>query len=328
MSNPKPISAISADNPFSESRVADANAVIRSFAGSGLFFQLGGNQLFIVSGKRHRLVKLRRDGSSLGRGIQGCLVSGYQCDAVAQLFRWIRNERRRPISVWSRWGFAHGTLQILGALGYEIGDSACCILCDAPNPPDWYSMKTANGPCCQFSICDKPGEGWRSVVGYEGWYQVSNMGRVRRIKAGPRAVIGRHLGQSENRDGYLMVPLSRGSVSKSCTVHKLVGEAFIGPRPQGWYGINHKDGNKGNNLLSNLEWSSYAQNTQHAFDTGLIKNRIRGSRHHQAKINEAQAVEIRSRYLSGESPSAIACDFKLTNTTVCDIGNGKIWRHL
>lgn len=105
-------------------------------------------------------------------------------------------------------------------------------------------------------------EKWLDVVGYEGLYQVSDHGRVRRnghIKA-----------VSVDHGGYVTVSLSRKSKQQTLKVHRLVALAFI-PNPEHKKTVNHIDGNKQNNSINNLEWATHGENHKHAYRTGLKK---------------------------------------------------------
>lgn len=115
-------------------------------------------------------------------------------------------------------------------------------------------------------------EVWKDIVGYEGIYEVSNYGRVKRLetlvknKHGYRVVKEKIL----NTPSYIYqtVFLSNGKV-KQHYVHRLVATAFI-PNPLNKEQVNHKDGNKLNNNLSNLEWVTKSENQIHAIENGLI----------------------------------------------------------
>lgn len=105
-------------------------------------------------------------------------------------------------------------------------------------------------------------EEWRDVKGYEGKYQVSNLGRVKSLNY-------RHTGKEQflkpgkNGNGYLFVNLYKNGVVKHFRVHRLVGSAFI-PNPDNFSEINHKDEVKTNNSVSNLEWCSRQYNNTYA----------------------------------------------------------------
>lgn len=105
---------------------------------------------------------------------------------------------------------------------------------------------------------------WKEVIGYEGLYQVSNFGRIKKRN---------HIfKQYKDRVGYLNVVLTKNQIRKTKKVHRLVAEAFI-ENKENLPIINHKDGNKKNNSIDNLEWVTYKENSIHAVKTGLIKTK-------------------------------------------------------
>ena len=106
-------------------------------------------------------------------------------------------------------------------------------------------------------------EQWKPIKGYEGKYDVSNFGRVRSYYKGLHIKT-----QRINNCGYCYVKLYvRGKRQKMARVHRLVAEAFI-PNPDNMSDVNHKDMNKLNNHVSNLEWSSHRGNVQHSYEHG------------------------------------------------------------
>lgn len=122
-------------------------------------------------------------------------------------------------------------------------------------------------------------EEWRDVVGYEGLYQVSSIGRVKSLfryrDCGPKGLQPmpeRMLKQSRDKgqSKYLHVSLSKGGNVKTWSVHTLVAFAFI-PNPNGLPMVNHKDTNKVNNCADNLEWTTRIGNAQHAVANGRYK---------------------------------------------------------
>ena len=115
-------------------------------------------------------------------------------------------------------------------------------------------------------------EVWNDVPGYEGYYQVSNMGKVRSVpriikiiwngKEVLKPIKEREIALRKQNGGYLLANLSVGGHRKECTVHRLVARAFI-PNPNNLKEVNHIDGNKQNNDVSNLEWCDRSDNLRH-----------------------------------------------------------------
>ena len=115
---------------------------------------------------------------------------------------------------------------------------------------------------------------WKGVFDYEGLYQVSNWGRVKsfqwkknwEIRATPK-----------DDKGYCHIALSKNDKTKPCKVHRLVAMTFI-PNPENKYSVNHIDGDKENNHVSNLEWATRKEQYQHAKETGLNTQHAKHSR--------------------------------------------------
>lgn len=128
-------------------------------------------------------------------------------------------------------------------------------------------------------------EVWKDIFGYEGYYQISNLGRVkshgRYVKGayGKYWKEGRILKHGKTTNGYDFVYLSVNNNKKNVMVHRIVAETFI-PNPEKKETVNHINGNKKDNRVSNLEWNTYKENNHHAIKTGLVKNRFnhKGSR--------------------------------------------------
>ena len=110
-------------------------------------------------------------------------------------------------------------------------------------------------------------EQWKPIQEFNGEYEVSNLGRVRSMKR-YYGVVGRIMPQTIQRTGYYAVTFHMNNKAYCRKVHRLVIEAFT-PNPARLPCINHIDGNKLNNHVSNLEWCTYQANMQHAVRTGL-----------------------------------------------------------
>lgn len=105
-------------------------------------------------------------------------------------------------------------------------------------------------------------EQWRDVVGYEGLYQVSNLGKVRSMNWRNTGAV-QELSLKQRRDGYKQVELFKQGLSRMIPVHQLVARAFV-PGFKDGLCVNHLDENKGNNSAENLEWCTQAQNIRHS----------------------------------------------------------------
>lgn len=114
-------------------------------------------------------------------------------------------------------------------------------------------------------------EEWKDVVGYKGFYQVSNLGRLRSLdrESSGKRYKGKII-SSKYRSGYIVDTLCKDGIKRKCRRHRLVAEAFI-PNPEGKPEVNHIDGNKTNNQIGNLEWATHRENTDHAWIIGLTK---------------------------------------------------------
>ena len=99
---------------------------------------------------------------------------------------------------------------------------------------------------------------WKDKKDYEGHYQVSNCGRVKSIKFGKEKI----LKLIKDKDGYLQVTLCKNNIKKVYKVHRLVAEAFL-DNPNNLPCINHKDENKLNNIVTNLEYCTYSYNSNY-----------------------------------------------------------------
>jgi hypothetical protein len=175
-----------------------------------------------------------------------------------------------------------------------------------------------------------PQEIWKDISGYEGYYQVSNLGNVKsmsRIVPGPRVPIRvkeRILKPIKNNQGYNQVVLSKQN-RKNVLVHRLVAFAFL-ENPDNLPDINHLDSNPLNNKLSNLEWCTATSNQEHANLYGRGPNRM-GTKCYRSKINEATVLKVLSLYTK-ISQVEISKMLGLHKAHVSKIIHGKCWSQL
>lgn len=163
------------------------------------------------------------------------------------------------------------------------------------------------------------------IEGHEGKYSVDTFGRV----YSHRHNGVKKLSSNVRKDGYEQVVVSVDNVRKTYSVHRLVASAFIGQNDD--LTVNHKDGNKNNNRLENLEYCTQAENNRHAFDTGLKKGR-KGSAHHFAKLNENDVILIRflweNRHINKLTQRQMATVYGVSYQTISDVIAKKVWPHV
>lgn len=131
-----------------------------------------------------------------------------------------------------------------------------------------------------------------------------------------------------NACGYLMLSFTSDVVScgyAGVSIHRLIATHFI-PNPENLPQVNHKDGNKHNNAISNLEWCTKSQNIKHAWDNGLLKAaNNKGERHSQCKLTDLQVAEIKA---SKEKRKYTAHKYGVSRATIDNIMCGRLWKHI
>lgn len=161
---------------------------------------------------------------------------------------------------------------------------------------------------------------WLPIEGYEGYY-ASNKGRVLSKCLRPMRATKR------KRDGYMVLTLSQtNGKRRQMFVHRLIAMAFLGAIPPGMT-VNHRNGDKGDNSLDNLEIVTLRQNIQHAFDTGIKKPR-RGEQSPTAILTESQVREIKAEIANGAGNTELARRYGTTHSNISAIRRGLSWRHI
>jgi hypothetical protein len=132
-------------------------------------------------------------------------------------------------------------------------------------------------------------EAWQPVTGWEGRYEVSRDGEIRKLNGEP-------IGQWLNQDGYALVRLS--SPRKMVRVHRAVADAFV-PNPRGLPHVNHIDNDRSNNSADNLEWCDQATNIAHMDAQGRRSKHWLGKRSPAASLSDDEVRELRALYAAG-----------------------------
>mgnify|MGYP003657666585 CR=1 FL=1 len=150
-------------------------------------------------------------------------------------------------------------------------------------------------------------------------YEINKMGVIRNKEN--KKIKSQYVGST----GYYMVSFSYNNKSKPQRVHRLLSINFI-DNPKNLKYVNHKDGDKLNYTLSNLEWCTHAENMKHAFNTGLANNT--GERNGQAKLTESKVREIKKWLSQGFSQQKTAKIFSVSRSCIQGISNGRLWKHV
>lgn len=158
---------------------------------------------------------------------------------------------------------------------------------------------------------------WRRFLDTE--YEVSNTGIIKSLKNNRVKILKPGI----DKYGYQRVDICRNNKAKHYLVHKLVALCFI-ENQHNKCCVNHKDGNKLNNHVSNLEWCTIQENTIHAAKNKLFPDNS-GSNNGHAKLRKSDILEIRK---SNESPYKIGPKYNVSPATIYDIRKRRSWSHI
>lgn len=172
-------------------------------------------------------------------------------------------------------------------------------------------------------------EEWRPVTGYEGYYMISSLGRVKskdRViphqRTGTRFIGGKILKTRPNPGGYQMLILCKENKKESKMVHALVADAFLGSKPPGMM-VCHGPGGKSDNRVDNLYYGTAETNN------GADKRRdgtiIVGERHYKSKLTDQDVVAIRNSDAKGRSLASL---YGVSEQCISDIRNNRRWKHV
>lgn len=152
---------------------------------------------------------------------------------------------------------------------------------------------------------------WKDVSNYEGYYQVNEFGQIRSC----RKILKHYI----NKRGYHVVTLKTPYRRQTVYEHRVVATAFLNGKGQT---VNHKNGNKNDNSVENLEYMTYAENNMHAYNTGLHK---KGEGHYKSKLTNDEVKEIKSlgKYATYEE---IGQKYGVSKATIRDVLLCRTWK--
>lgn len=174
-----------------------------------------------------------------------------------------------------------------------------------------------------LAVLDLPGEIWRWIKNFEGWYQISTKGgRLRSYHRGKVRLIKPKI----NEEGYYQIGLYKDGKTYCKVLNQLVAQAFI-PNPDDKPEVDHRDNNPLNNDVENLRWATRKENAEYAAETG--RYRI-GENHGNAVLTAKLAKEIYDSYIPHSKEfgiKALAQKYGVSRSTIENIVYGKTWTH-
>lgn len=172
-------------------------------------------------------------------------------------------------------------------------------------------------------------ERWKPIPGYEGYYEISDLGRVKRTAPTKGTWVGRIITPTKGSDGYQTIRLSKDTVKKTYSTHRIVAIVFLGGYKPGLQ-VNHKNGNKLDPRADNLEWVTPRQNVHHARDVLGVKffpgDRARGENNGKAKLTENKVRQVKLLLEEGVPVKRIAAQFGVHHSQISRIKSGQAWK--
>jgi hypothetical protein len=161
----------------------------------------------------------------------------------------------------------------------------------------------------------------RDVKGYEGLYFVNEFGEIYSYPKKTRKGVRKMLAH-KNKNGYLSIDLCKNGNIKKYSLHRIIALAFL-DNIENKEQVNHINGNKHDNRIENLEWSTRSENQKHSIETGLRS--AKGEKNSQSKLTEKDVLNI---FNDKRTYIQISKDFKISISTISDIKRGHTWNHI
>jgi hypothetical protein len=180
-------------------------------------------------------------------------------------------------------------------------------------------------------------EVWKNVPGYEGYYQVSDQGRVKSLprivpmRDGRKYTVSEKYLKQKMTGRYLTVVLCKSGVEETRLVHQLVLLGHVGPCPDGME-CRHYDGKCTNNCLTNLRWGTRKENAADRERHGTNRGQAPGEGHTLSKLKDSVVQEIRELHKKGLLDTAqkkrLQKEYRVSETTIRSVRDGRRWKHL
>lgn len=176
---------------------------------------------------------------------------------------------------------------------------------------------------------------WKDIPSFDGYYQVSNRGRIRSWKGGNNFTGVQRLKEPKiltlykEKNGYLRANICHNNKKQHLSVHRCVAECFV-KNPEDKPQVNHKNGIKSDNIFSNIEWATPSENHVHAHENGFKNaDHVTGEKNHNSKLTKTDVVKIDNLLNKGSfTQKEIGNRFNVSASQISHIKCGKLWSHI